>query len=301
MQKKQNIKSEQYKKVIRRRQIVIISVFVLVVLLCVCLFTPIFGISEITVTGNSVLSQEEVIKTSGIETGENVFRISERKAKKALLKLAYVNGIDIKRKFPAKIVIEVDEAKPDLIIDTLKEFIVSTAYGRVLEVTQDVTHLTSPIVYGFEIEKAEPAKTLVPKEEEHYNTNIERIACFYETDFWDQIDEFYVKDASNFMMIMKSGMKVTFGSIESIESLQRKIKMLAQILPQIKQTEHSYLDLTTDKGYFGEYTKEELLEMEEKENGETSQEEKEENKKTKGTKEQETETAEKENQKSADA
>ena len=33
--------------------------------------------------------------------------------------------------------------------------------------------------------------------------------------------------------------------------------MLDAIVPQIKPTERSYLDLTTDKGYFGEYTEEE--------------------------------------------
>lgn len=265
MQKKKENSGDRYRKTIKRRRIFVLSILLLIILLCVCLFTPVFGISDISVTGNSILASEDIIAASGIEKGENVFRISGKKAAKKLSKLAYVEGAKIKRKFPAKIVIEIDEAKQDIIIDTPKEFIVVTMNGRVLEISEDVTKLTSPIVYGVGVSKAEPAKTIKPESEDKFHQNIEYLMCFYETAFWKDIDEFYVADTSNFMLVMKSGMKVTFGDVSNIEILGRKIKMIEQILPQVKQTENSYLDLTTDKGYFGEYTAEELEEMKQRE------------------------------------
>ncbi len=265
MQRKKENSVDRYRKTIKRRRIFVLCVFALIIILCVCLFTPLFGISEISVTGNSYLKAEDIIATSGIEKGENVFRISGRKAAKKLSVLAYVEGAKIKRKFPAKIVIEVDEAKQDIIIDTPKEFIVVTMNGRVLEKSKDVTKLTAPIVYGIGIKEAEPAKKIKAENEEKFGQNISYLKCFYETDFWKDIDEFFTADTSNFMLTMKSGMKVTFGDVSNIEILQRKIKMIEQILPQIKQTKNSYLDLTTDKGYFGEYTEEELAEMKERE------------------------------------
>lgn len=254
--------SEQYKRRIKRRRIFLLCVFLLVVLLCICLFTPLFGISEITVTGNSYLSPESIVAESGIEKGENVFRIRAGKAEKKLRAMAYVEDVAIKRKFPAKIVIDVDEAKQDIIINTPTEFIVTTISGRVLEKTEDVSALTAPIVYGIEVADAQPAKPLESANEEAYQTYLGYLQSFYATSYWADIDEFYVSEISNFRLIMKSGMKVTFGHIASAESLQRKIMMMEKILPQIKQTDKSYLDLTTDKGYFGEYTQEELEEME---------------------------------------
>lgn len=253
--------SEQYKRKIRNRRIFILSVFIIVMLLCVCLFTPLFAISEISVTGNTLLSAEDIIADSGIEQGENVFRISKRKAKRGLAPSPYIEGVEIKRKFPARIVIEIDEAKQDIIMDTPQEFIITTIDGRVLEKTEDVTELSAPIVYGVSVKEAEPAKQIKAADETLLDMQLQRIKCFYSTDFWPEIDEFYVSDISNFMLIMKSGMKVTFGSVHNEEELQRKIKMMTQILPQIKQTKKSYLDLTTDKGYFGEYTEDELEEM----------------------------------------
>ena len=253
--------SEQYTRKIRNRRIFILSVFIIVMLLCVCLFTPLFAISEISVTGNTLLSAEDIIADSGILEGENVFRISKRKAKRGLEVSPYIEGVEIKRKFPARVVIEIDEAKQDIIVDTPQEFIVITIDGRVLEKTEDVTELTAPIVYGISTKEAEPAKRIKAVDEALLDMQLQRIKCFYSTDFWPEIDEFYVSDISNFMLIMKSGMKVTFGSVHNEEELQRKIKMMTQILPQIKQTKKSYLDLTTDKGYFGEYTEDELEEM----------------------------------------
>lgn len=261
MQKKRKTAGEQYKRQLRRRRIFLLTVLAVVLLLCICLFTPLFGISEISVTGNTYLSSEDIINTSGIEKGENVFRFSKRKAEKALRRMTYVESVDVKRKFLARVVIEIDEAKQDMIVDTPTEFIVSTISGRVLEKTVDVTQMTAPIVYGIEVSEAELSGQLVAKDQEKLAYCLERLGCFYETNYWTEIDEFYVSDPSNFRMVMKSGMKVTFGSADNLESLMRKIKMMTQILPQIKQTDKSYLDLTTDKGYFGEYTDDEIEEM----------------------------------------
>ncbi len=253
--------SEQYRRKIRNRRILVLSVFLVVVLLCVCLFTPLFAITEISVTGNTLLSAETIIADSGIEKGENVFRISKRKAKQSLTASPYIESVEIKRKFLARVLIEIDEAKQDIIVDTPREFIVTTVDGRVLEKAEDVTKLAAPIVYGISVKEAEPAKQIKAEDDAQLATQLQRVGCFYNTNFWADIDEFYVSDMANFMLIMKSGMKVTFGSVHNIEELQHKINMMSQILPQVKQTAKSYLDLTTEKGYFGEYTDEELEEM----------------------------------------
>lgn len=276
MPKKKETSSDRYKRTIRQRRVFVLSIFVIVVMLCICLFTPLFGISDISVIGNAVVSSEDIIEASGIKQGENVFRINTTKAEKNLSAIAYVERAEIKRKFPARIEIEVQEAKPDIIIDTPTQFIVTTVNGRVLELTDDVTHLTSPIVYGVEVTGAEIAKNVQTADEELFAMNMEYIRCFYNTEHWQNIDEFYVSDNTNFMVVMKSGMKVTFGSIDSTEGLLRKIKMMTKIFEQVEQSERSYLDLTTDKGYYGEYSWAEMEEMKRKALGIEEEEEPEE-------------------------
>lgn len=257
MPKKNLTSSEKYKRKIRARRITALCVLGVVVILCICLFTPIFGVTEISVTGNLNVAAADIIGTSGIKKGQNIFRINTQKAENVLEEISYVEDAEIKRKFPARVNIVIKESNADMIYDTPTEFIVTTIEGRVLQKTNDVTSIPVPIVKGIKIKKAEPAQFIEVKNPEISDISIEYIKCFYKSDYWLQIDEFDVKDPSNFMMIMRSGMRVTFGEIDSIEGLMRKIKMLDAIIPQIKQTERSYLDLTTDKGYFGEYTEEE--------------------------------------------
>ena len=104
-------------------------------------------------------------------------------------------------------------------------------------------------------------KTIMEELLERYKETEERdmtyVKCFYGSDYWSEIDVIDVTDPANFMMILRTGMRVTFGPVDTIEALERKIKMLDAIIPQVKQTERSYLDLTTDKGYFGTYTEDE--------------------------------------------
>lgn len=285
MRRRRETSSERYKRVIRQRRIFVFTVFTIVVCLCIGLFTPMFGISEVRVVGNKTVSAEEIVGASGIELGENVFRFSKKKAMKNISELTYVENVSIKRKFLAKVEIAVKEAEPGLIFNTPKEFIVCTMNGRVLEKTDDVTEIAVPLVFGVNVKKAEPAKTIRTSDDETLKMNLEYIRAFYNTEHWAQIEEFYVGDISNFMMVLKSGMKVTFGSIDNLEALGRKIKMMEKILPQIKPAQNTYLDLTTDKGYFGRYTEAELEEMRKRE--EEAEKEKEEADKEKEEEKQE--------------
>ena len=214
-----------------------------------------------SVEGNSSISAEEIVQVSGIKNGQNIFRISTKKIKSKLESLVYVEEARIVRKFPARIKIELKESTNDIIIDTPAEFVVTTVGGKVLFKTVDVTELPIPIVKGINVAQAEPGTVIVPADEEKSARNMEYIKSFFGSDYWSEIDEFDVSDPSNFMMIMRSGMRVTFGQIETLESLERKVKMLDAIIPQVKITERSYLDFTTDRGYFGTYTEEEYEEI----------------------------------------
>lgn len=293
MRRRRETSNERYKRIIRQRRIFVFAVFTIVVCLCIGLFTPMFGISEVQVVGNKNVTAEEIVKASGIKDGENIFRFSKKKAIEGVTSITYIEEATIKRKFLAKVEISVKEAKPELIFDTPDEFVVCTMKGRVLEKTDDVTEIAAPLVFGVDVKKAEPAKNIQTSDDETLKMNLEYIRCFYNTKHWNEIDEFYVGDISNFMLVLKSGMKVTFGTIDSTEALERKIKMMEVIMPQIKPAPNTYLDLTTDKGYFGKYTEAELEEMRKREEeAEKAKEEAEKNKEKEDEKEEEAKPSE---------
>lgn len=294
MQKKVITKAEKYKRKMKIRRIVSASILGLIVILCVCLFTPVFGVTEISIEGNSVMKTEEIASASNIKIGQNIFRINIKKTEEKLMHLPYVEEVKIVRKFPAKIKILISESKEDIIIDTPTEFVITTIDGKVLFKTIDVTELPIPIVKGIDVKSSEVGQKIVSENFDFADKNMSYIKCFYKSDYWSEIDAFDIADQSNFMMIMRSGMRVTFGPVDTIESLQRKINMMDAIIPQIKPTERSYLDLTTDKGYFGTYTVDEYENIKKlREEGELIKKLTEENETTEEDKKQESENAEK--------
>ncbi len=75
--------------------------------------TVFFHINNVTVSGNSLYSKEEILSQCTIDKGENLFMSDTDKAKQTLEKnLPYIYTAEIKRKLPDTIEIKIKEAKP---------------------------------------------------------------------------------------------------------------------------------------------------------------------------------------------
>ena len=72
---------------------------VLLVLFTIILFlsSPLFSIKDVTVSGTSKLTNDEVVSASGITTNINIFALNKIKAKKKILENPYVADVYIKR------------------------------------------------------------------------------------------------------------------------------------------------------------------------------------------------------------
>ena len=72
--------------------------------------TVFFQVETVAVTGNSRYSQEEIIKATGIQTGDNLFRMNKYQiAHQVLQGLPYVEELTIRRALPSTIVSTVKE------------------------------------------------------------------------------------------------------------------------------------------------------------------------------------------------
>ncbi|MBQ6999360.1 MAG: FtsQ-type POTRA domain-containing protein [Clostridia bacterium] len=126
-----------------------------VVIACVCvavfvllLLSPIFNISEITVVGNDRLDAEAVIKASGITVGTNVFKVNTAKSEKQLSTMAFVDKVNVMRKFPAKIEIHVTESKEIAYIFFIGNYVGIDETGKILEIKPKDAQLELPIILG---------------------------------------------------------------------------------------------------------------------------------------------------------
>jgi len=84
-----------------------------------------FRAKTLEVEGNSVLSEEEIIKESGINIGDNILSINISMVRKKIMANPWVAEAEIGRKIPSGIVIIIEEHKCVAVLDLGKEFLLN--------------------------------------------------------------------------------------------------------------------------------------------------------------------------------
>ena len=111
------VRSINKKKMSRRRKLKkhILTILLAGVVMCVGLvlvFSLFFKANTITISGDKVYSDKMVVDKSGVEIGDNLFRINEEKLSQKLSKeLPYIKSVTIERKLPDTIIFNIEAAK----------------------------------------------------------------------------------------------------------------------------------------------------------------------------------------------
>jgi len=110
-----NVSSMDYYKK-KRRRAGSIRWFLLLMFLLACIFagyffsqSAFFNISNIKVTGNNILTAEEVISHSGLTAGEHIYQANMTLAKNLISTDPWIDKVTVKRRLPSTVVITVKE------------------------------------------------------------------------------------------------------------------------------------------------------------------------------------------------
>ncbi|MBO4317459.1 MAG: FtsQ-type POTRA domain-containing protein [Mailhella sp.] len=71
-----------------------------------------FALKEISVTGNTHVSDEEVVRLAGLEPGRNIFSVSLAEAKRRIMTNHWVAAVTIDRTLPSRVSIGITEREP---------------------------------------------------------------------------------------------------------------------------------------------------------------------------------------------
>ena len=133
------------------------------IVLLVLSLTVLFPIQNITVkpTDENItlneLQAESFAKASGIKPGENLWRIGKKSAERqVLLSSNTIDAVQIKRKLPGTVVIEVNMAQVQYVLYDNGTYHVISENGRVMEVGSSSLIKDRMVVYGFTVEDCEP-------------------------------------------------------------------------------------------------------------------------------------------------
>lgn len=134
---------KQQAKKRRRRGFFYVFLFLFIIILFVgTAFFVFFRVRDISVTGNSVYSEEQIISALGIEEGDNLFSFSKSSlALSAADKLPYIGEINISRDLPSGVVIEVVEKQAVMYTEIGRDYYLLSDDLKVLEVTDKLSRV----------------------------------------------------------------------------------------------------------------------------------------------------------------
>ncbi|NLK94246.1 MAG: FtsQ-type POTRA domain-containing protein, partial [Clostridiales bacterium] len=93
------------------KRIIAISILIIIISLIIVFKTNIFVIKEITCSGENLITKDYIIETMEQYKSNNIFTISKSEIEKKLKNNPYVKKVNITKKLPNKLNINVEEAK----------------------------------------------------------------------------------------------------------------------------------------------------------------------------------------------
>ncbi|HAJ33844.1 MAG TPA: hypothetical protein DCK79_10895 [Candidatus Atribacteria bacterium] len=122
-------------------------------------FTFIFSsnfcnIEEVIIKGNDCLSKDEIFYKSGIQLGENIFKLDLKKSKDSLIQEPRIKEAEIKRVIPNKIIISIKERKAAAFVCIGEECFTSSKEGLILsKIDKPEEGFGLPLILGLEIDE----------------------------------------------------------------------------------------------------------------------------------------------------
>lgn len=245
------VRSINKKKMSRRRKLKknMLSVLLAVVVMCVGLvlvFSLFFKINTITISGDKVYSDKMVADKSGIEMGENLFKVSEEKLTEKLSKdLPYIKSVTVERKLPDTIIINVEAAKEVAAITTKKGFVLLDETGKVLDKNASILKENVAVVNNVKLKEYIEGEKVVLTDEKKTETLIKLFEAIKNADM-QLLTEIDLKNVNDIKIKYDDRITFAVGSLTNIETkLARGVAALEKE-NEINAYSEGTLDLKTE-------------------------------------------------------
>lgn len=140
---------EHRKRRANRRLIFLLSLFFLLIACVVYFQSPLSHIKKIHLEGNQTVEYSEVLSTTGLKPGDNIWKLDKNDAKEKLEKLPEVKSVAVKLDFPNEVIIKIKEYSSIAIIASDNEFYPILENGVILKKDKGLS-VDAPLLINFE-------------------------------------------------------------------------------------------------------------------------------------------------------
>lgn len=237
---------ERQKKKKRRRMISRIGIAVLVLLAIVFAPTIFFQVSKINVTGDTRYTSEQLIKSTGVKQGDNMFFLDTKQIAADLKdEYPYLDTVKLRRKLPSTLQIEVSDRTAALSIEQNGKYLILDMSGKVMEKTKSAAKGTAKVT-GVPMKGMHVGDTV---DEDKYGKAASVMKLLELTDQYGMkkhIKTIDVEKAYDVRVTYDKRYTILLGALEE-SNLEHKIQFLKAILKEPSLPESGVIDLTDEK------------------------------------------------------
>ena len=232
------------KQLFQNKKSVVTIVVCIVAFVFVLLFTPLFSVKNVSVVGNQKVDSSTIINMSGINVGENIFKTDFAQVENKVSKVAYIDTVKAKMKFPDTVVISVTEAEPSAYINFIGSFVGISEKGKILDIKQNFDEIERPVVYGVKVDSFEIGTQIVADDEQRVGLLYEILKQINSSGIVQKIQYLDISDTDNITMTLTNKISVKLGNTEGIKY---KISYLKSVLDTLKEESGGVIDLRDTK------------------------------------------------------
>lgn len=225
-------------------------IIILVVIAAGCVVF--FRVEDITVTGVSRYTAQEIIDASGVEKGDNLFLVgSSRTAQKIYSTLPYVDEVNIRHALPDGLVINVTERTPAAVIQGDEGWWIIDAKGKILEQVSKPEQVGVAEVSGLTALLPAVGTTLAVEDAESLKLEslMNLLSALEQRDILGEVSSIDLTSAAEISMVYDGRLTV---KMRMSDDFMWQTRVLTESLAQgiIQSNETGVVDLTLDQPRF---------------------------------------------------
>ncbi len=229
----------------RRRKIFTVLFLILLILSTLLVFikTPLFNIDKITVSGNSLVSYEDIVASSGTDIGDNIFDHTTSYMERQIIKLPYISKVEIEKKYPSEIIINVSEEDIFGALEFFDRKIAFDKYGKSIKEVNDEEAENLLIIKGIEDGNFSLGEYVSFLDSDKTETFIRCLRYIIDYDI-KNVKVIDIEDTKDICLIIGRGLKVKIGSLETEDEFSYKMAYIKEVISTLPENVSGVIDAT---------------------------------------------------------
>ena len=229
--KKNNIKNNKSKKKNNKLKIIKWTTIIVIILATIILFmmSSVFNIKQIIVINNNKIPTEQIIRSSTLTIGNNMFKTTNKTIREGIKTNPYVEDVIIKRNINGTVTLDVKERIPTYMLRFANAYVYINNQGYMLEITETPIELPTIIGFGTPTDSIKEGNRLIVddlKKLDDVNKIMESARSNSLANIITQID---ISNSANYILKIASEAKtVQLGDITNVNIKLLKVEALIE-------------------------------------------------------------------------